>query len=272
VRVTAPSAAPPPAVRPRWSNRRKVLSAVLVVWGVLLTGLAIWSYRGDEPTVREQRTLAEAQPVVARTVGDLVAAAGPAAVPVVSGASVTSGCRITPLRRGSTLTVALRFYTSTSDGPQVLRRIADGLPAGYQATASERALRVDAGSFVAVRGRLSEPGVVQVNVTTGCRPGSPAGAALPAPGRFDEVPVRVLESLGASAVDPVTTLSAPCPGGGAVTTAQATGRGTPPPLASTLGGTPVLATPRVYAYRDGAYGYAVTVDGDSVAVFATSGC
>ena len=34
----------------------------------------------------------------------------------------------------------------------------------------------------------------------------------------------------------------------------------------------VLATPRVYAYRDGAYGYAVTVDGDSVAVFATSGC
>jgi hypothetical protein len=274
VRVTAPApaAAPPPAVRPRRSTRRTVLTAVLVVWGLVLAGLAVWSYRHDEPTVREQRTLAQAAPVVERTVGDLVAAAGPAAVPVVAGSAIAPGCRITPLRRGSTLTVALRFYAAADGGPALLRRLADGLPDSYRAAASDRALRVDAGSFVGARGRLSEPGVVQVNVTTGCRPGTLTSPVLAPAARLDDVPVRVLSALGVAAVDPVTTLSAPCPGGGAVTTARATGRGVAPPLATTLGGAPVLATPEVYAYRDGPYAYAVTVDGDAVAVFATSGC
>ncbi|TBL38290.1 hypothetical protein EYA84_09825, partial [Verrucosispora sp. SN26_14.1] len=57
-----PPAGPrPPAPGPRWP---RWLIVATVAWAVLLAGLTWRSARNDPPTVREQRTLAEAGPVV----------------------------------------------------------------------------------------------------------------------------------------------------------------------------------------------------------------
>ncbi|MGC1214784.1 MAG: hypothetical protein WA890_26440, partial [Micromonospora sp.] len=68
-----PGYAPPtgpdqPAPRRRWL---RWLLAATVAWALLLAVLTWFSVHDDPPTVREQRTLAEAGPVVDRAVGEL---------------------------------------------------------------------------------------------------------------------------------------------------------------------------------------------------------
>jgi hypothetical protein len=253
------------------------MTAVLVAWAVALAGLALWSVRHDPPTVRDQSPLSKAAPVAASAVGNLVAAAGPSVVPVVSAPLVEAGCRITPLRHGATLTSAVRFYAA--DGPALLRRLASGLPASYAATASDKSLQADAGEFVAVRGRPTAPGLVQVTVSTGCRP---ADVALPSaplagslPGSLADEPPRVLTMLGAVSFEPVTSAAAPCPGGRTATTAQAVGHGSPPASLSKAlvpADSVVVEKPSTYAFRRGPYAYAVTVTGDEIRAAVTLGC
>jgi hypothetical protein len=247
------------------------MAAVLVAWGLLLAGLAIWSVRHDPPTVGDQSPLSDAVPIARAAVGDLVAAAGPAAVPVVSADQVEPGCRITPLRRGTTFSTGVRFYTP--DGAGLLNRLAARLPASYDTVASTTALRADAGGFVFVRGRATTPGLVQLTVTTGCRPADVAFAAASSP--LSGEPPRVLSALGVATVERGAVAVAPCPSGGTVTTAQAVGHGTPPAgLGAALGSgaTAVFESPSTYAFRRGPYAYAVTVMGDEIRAAVTSGC
>ncbi|MDQ7906679.1 hypothetical protein RB614_19370 [Phytohabitans sp. ZYX-F-186] len=271
--MTGPVAAPPrtpPSRRGRW------LVAVAVAWAVLLGVLAYVSVRNDPPTVRDQRTIGEARPRVDRAVGELAVAAGSDAVLSISGYEVTGGCRITPMRSGETLERDVTAYTSQTDAPVLLDRIADRLPRSYQAGVrhgqEHDTLRADAGEFVSVRGGVTAPGVVILTVGTGCRPPAPLGVELPAPGDEDRrIADRMLVALGGT-LDGVAVAEAPCPSGGTVRTVAASGSrsGSGKPLGDVLvpvfgsaqAGPPLVDTVERYAYRGDEAMVAVDADKD----------
>lgn len=264
-----------------------MISAVLA-WAALLLVLAYVSINRDEPTVREQRSLADAAPVVQRALGDLVAAAGPDVVVELTDATVREGCRITPVRSGATLERAVRFHVAEAEESALLDRIAQQLPADYRARArpsadgSTHTLRADAGEFVAVKGKVAEPGLVTVTVSTGCRPGplvasSPMGPALVS--TIDDEPMRLLDALGVSAVEAHGWKAGDCPGVVGAYTVRVTGHGTPKqPLGDVLrpvAGTDAIVVvdrPDRYAYRSGPLSVVVETTGDEVSVAVTSNC
>ncbi len=147
-----------------------------MVWAVFLLVLAYLSVRRDEPTVREQRSLAQATSVVDRAVGALVVAAGPDVMVELADRRVRTGCRISLLRAGAILDVQVVVRGAAADGPVLLDRIAERLPSGYRAGVrrgeggAEPTLRANAGEFVTIRGGVTGPGVVTLTLGTGCRP------------------------------------------------------------------------------------------------------
>ncbi|MFB9238946.1 hypothetical protein ACFFWC_26035 [Plantactinospora siamensis] len=169
-----PQVGPPPG-RPR----RRILPYVVAAWAMLLLGLTYLSVRHDPPTVREQRSLAEAAPVVDRAIGALAAAAGPDALLELGEPRLDRGCRLSVARDGASLSRAVTFRTAPGDAGGLLDRISTGLPAAYRS--DTRAvpdgpgprLRADAGGFVGINGGVTAPGVIELTAATGCRPDSP---------------------------------------------------------------------------------------------------
>lgn len=266
--------------------RRRWLTLVAAAWTAVLLMAAYLSVRHDEPTVPEQREVAAAAPVVDRAIGQLVAAAGDDLVVELSPPRLTSGCRITPLRDGSTLERSVTLRVAGGTGPAVLDRVAHRLPASYQAATrrgkdgSTDSLRADAGEFVAIRGGLAGPGVVTLTAATGCRPASPDFDpaiqllyGLP----IDEEPPRVLAALGIPPSGPIERFDAPCPGGGAVHTARGVGRAPAgQPLLTAVrpaaGATMIADSPGLYAYRDGRRSVVVERIDAEIRVAVTEGC
>lgn len=259
---------------------------VLLLWVGLLVGLGYLSARRDEPSVREQRSVGEAEPVVNRAAGALVAAAGPEPVLELGAPRVDLGCRLSSVRDGATLIRTVTVRTTPDDAATVLDRIADRLPIGYRAGTRPGTdgdgprLRADAGEFVTVTGGVTAPGLIEITVATGCRPAEPPTAiaelliGLP----IDDEPGRVFTALGlpAPGSDRRSRVGAPCPGGGAAYTVQATAPGTPPDGLATalrpLAGAVVIDTPELYGYRSGRYGItARLVDGET-RVTVSTGC
>lgn len=288
VTTDAPWLAPPGQPDPPGTQRRRrLLAAGLAGWIVVLLVVTYVSVRRDEPTVREQRSIEEAGPVVDRTLGDLVAAAGPDVVVELAERRLRTGCEITLFRSGAAIDAAITVRAPEADAPEVLDRIASRLPAAYQAGVRHRsdgvaeALRADAGEFVAVEGELIAPGVVSLTVQTGCRPTSGetderTTPPLP-PAQTDEDPVRVLAALGATDLDPVDLIAVDCPGEGTARTTRSAGRGTTsrPPgavLPRPVGTVVVTDTPEVYAYRTGALSVVVESGDGRIRVATTTGC
>jgi len=234
-----------------------------VAWAAALGVLAYVSVRNDPPTVRDQRTIGEARPLVDRAVGELAVAAGSDAVLSISGYEVTGGCRITPFRSGETLERDVTIYTGETDAPALLDRVAERLPRSYEAGVrhgqEHDTLRADVGEFVSVRGGVTAPGVVILTVGTGCRPSAPLGVEVPKPGDEDRrVADRMVAALGGT-LDEVAVAEAPCPAGGTVRTVSATGSrtGAGNPLRDVLvplfgtaqAGSALVDTAERYAYR-----------------------
>ncbi len=227
----------------------------LAAWALVLGGLGVVSYRTDEPTVREQRNLSEALQHVNTAIGISVSQAGNDAVPAIMPVAIDKGCRITPLRDGASATGVVRFFTA--DAALLLKRLGDGFPAAYEAkvSADGKALRADAGEFVALRGKVIGPGEVQVTVTTGCRPSDVESGDLLMDYPQSVEPGTVLSVLGAASVEDATVAFARCPSGGPAVTAAALGHGvTGGPAAARAHdqGVTVVDTAEVYAYRRGA--------------------
>ncbi|MEH1011944.1 hypothetical protein V6U90_02295 [Micromonospora sp. CPCC 206060] len=293
------SPTPEPPARNRWG---RWLLAVTVVWAVLLAVLTWISVRDDPPTVREQRDLAEAVPVVDRATGELVAAAsGPESVVELGPTEFERGCRVTPFLDGAILTrqVTVHFGTGTGtgtgsgsgsgteNGEAVLRRIAERLPADYRAGARRTdegfRLRADAGDFVAIYGELPQPGLAELYVETGCRPAPDGfGGVDPDPDgpgggiRFELT--QVLSALGQPVPDVPEWTTVPCPGRGLAGTASADTPGAlPAPPAALLrpaAASPavVVDTPERYAYRNGPLGVTVTVTDERTRVSVSLDC
>ncbi|WP_422772033.1 hypothetical protein ACN28C_02710 [Plantactinospora sp. WMMC1484] len=271
--------APPPA-----NPRRRWLLGALAGWAALLLVLTLVSVRRDDPTVREQRSIEQAGPVVDRALGELVAAAGPdVAVELVP--RVPDECELTVLREGAMLDATLLVRAPEADLPALLDRIAQRLPAAYRAgvrhsaDGSAQVLRADAGEFVAIEGGQAGPGVLTLTVSTGCRPvsGGSDRRAVPSMPPVEPDPLRVLGALGATEPTPVELVAAGCPGRGRAWTAYAIGRGSPagPPgalLPRPAGAVVIADTTELYAYRSGPVSVVVESGDGRVRVATTTSC
>ncbi|MET8305953.1 hypothetical protein [Micromonospora sp. NPDC005173] len=269
-------AAPAPRRRRRW------LLVASVVWAVLLALLAWTSVRDDPPTVREQRSLDQAGPVVDRAVGELARAAGAAGLLELSPARIGSGCRVTPLADGATLRREVGVLAPAGTERAVLAGIAERLPANWRAwVGSGRdgpVLRADAGEFVAVQGRPTGDGRIRLTVETGCRP---VGSGYTPPSTTDGGPevaalTAALRALGRPADAAPELVTAPCPGGASARTARSAAgpdpAASPGGLAPLAGGNPLLDNPPVYAYRAGPVTVLADLTPDAARLAATVGC
>ncbi|GIJ75703.1 hypothetical protein SAMN05443287_11412 [Micromonospora phaseoli] len=252
-----------------------------VAWTVLLAGFTWVSARDDPPTVREQRTLSQAGPLVDGAIGELVAASD-AGVPALAPPEVDRGCRISPFAEGATLVRAVEVAVPVGEERVLLEQVADRLPARWRAgvrlTPDGPRLRADAGEFVTVAGRVVADGRLRLTVDTGCRPvgdGYPGDATGP-DGPEASALAEALGALGSPATDRQAVVSAPCPNGGAARTVRsaAGSASTSPPaaLAPLAVGTPVVATPELYAYRRDGVAVLADLEQDPILLSATTGC
>ncbi|MGC4890316.1 hypothetical protein [Micromonospora sp. DT227] len=264
--------------RPSGRRRQRWLVVATVVWAVLLAGLTWWSVRTDPPTVKEQRSLSQAGPVVDRAIGELTAAIGSAGVPALLPDRLERGCRVTPIDAGTSLERGIEVATADDDVRELLRGVADRLPPEWRAGVStfdgEPLLRADAGDFVAVEGRSGGPGRVLLTADTGCRP---VGDGYRAPAVDAAVESAALtRALGrwGGPVGTVQVLAAPCPGGGTARTARGEAAlAADQPLAAAFGAgaAPVVDSADRYARQGDPAVLAERVDG-RVRVAVTSPC
>ncbi|MFF0368209.1 hypothetical protein [Micromonospora sp. NPDC005087] len=265
-------AAPAPAWRRRW------LLVATAVWAVLLAVLAWTSVRDDAPTVREQRSLDQAGPVVDRAVGELARASGAAGLLELGPARVESGCRVTPLADGATLRREVGVLAAVGTERAVLSGIADRLPASWRAGVGPGLdgpeLRADAGEFVAVEGRPTGDGRIRLTVDTGCRPVGSGYAPPPATDAGPEATAltAALRALGQPADAAPELVTAPCPGGVLARTARSAAAGSAGGLTPLAGGAPLLDNPPVYAYRAGPVTVLAELTPDAARLAATVGC
>ena len=286
--VTVPGyhpAPPPPAAR---RPRRWWLIGVVVVWALVLAGLAVWSVRNDPPTVPEQRDIAAALPVLQRATGVTLAAADAADRVVTLGElSFDRDCALTPVRDGvdASREVTVRVRANQVSG--ALKAIADALPAEYAATVRKNAagtrygLRADAGSLVGVDATTqSDATVFTLAVSTGCRPLADGVDLDPAPVAATELPspfTAAVQALGASTTG-ATSSEVACPGGaGTARTVTADDLTAPADLGRAVrevvaGAVIVQADPHAWAYRAGGVSVVVSDGGASARVTATTGC
>lgn len=249
---------------------------------MLLALLAWMSVRNDPPTVREQRTLGQAGPVVDRAIGELSRAAGAAGLLELSPARVASGCRVTPFADGARLRREVGVLAPTGTERAVLAGIAERLPTSWRAGVGPGVdgpeLHADAGEFVAVEGRPTVDGRVRLIVDTGCRPVGSGYTTAPATDAGPEAAAltAALRALGRPSDAAPELVTAPCPGGGLARTARAAdGPGqaaSTEALAPLAGEAPLLDKPPVYAYRTGAVTVLAELSPDATRLAATVGC
>jgi hypothetical protein len=261
---------PPPAPPPAHPGRRRVLIALAVVWALILLGTGIWySFRGS-PTVRDQTTIAKAQPHVDMAVAKVLAAAGTEPVPAVSGFDKTGDCSVTPVRAGAQYQRSVRLYTAEGGERDLLRRVAEGLPQSYRAKVRSGSLVADAGYYVLVTGSVEQPGVVKIVASTGCRTvgGSLASDPDAPPPAGDRAAIDpVLAALGAGTVQ-WHTHRLPC---GVRTVEAVVGAAARSLRAALPAAGAVVSGDDVYAFRDGAAAVGARRAGDTVTVTATTG-
>ncbi|HEX6500360.1 MAG TPA: hypothetical protein VF054_15220 [Micromonosporaceae bacterium] len=276
---------PPTGVPGRFPGRRgRWLIALVLAWAVVVAVVGYVSSRHDKPTVREQTTIASAQPTVDRAAG-AVAAAGAGAVVAVSGYDKVSDCDLTAVRRGAWYHRLVSFVTRPGDEGALLDRIGSALPHSYRARVTRGGsgvptLSADAGNFVGLSGTVPGPGEVRVEIGTGCRPLGDLrtpGAGQPRPDERAEAE-RVLAAVPVP-VGSWQVTEVPCgTGTGTLRTAEAVGSGAPPsvPLGDVVhppaGATGAVTAPGLMAYRSGALATLVRADATSVTVSITSGC
>jgi hypothetical protein len=230
-------------------RRRPLVTVLAVAWVLVLVGTGTWYSFHGSPTIREQTTIAQAQPRVDEAVGRILVAAGTGPVPAVSGYEKTADCRVTPIRAGARYERFVRLYTPVGDEVALLGRIAGGLPSGYRAELRGDSLFADAGYYVTVTGVVEQPGVVHVVAGTGCRPLGHEPAIDPTgepPAAVRAAIDRVLHVLGAGTAQ-WSTHTLPC----GVRTVEATAPAGSGSLRTALHpADAVLGSADAVAYRD----------------------
>jgi hypothetical protein len=177
-------------------------------------------------------------------------------------------------------------YVQADRALAALQAIVLALPADYAAESGSSSggrrigLTADAGGFVAIDA-AADAGtqVLQVRVTTGCRPAADEVAPGPVPAPAGGLPVsleRTLEALRGNAGG-ITVHEVGCPSGVAARAYTVDGVPAPADLGGSLqqvvaGATVVRAEPGGWAWRAGTDSVAVDKLGGSVRVSVTTGC
>lgn len=144
-----------------------------MAWGVLLVGLGFWSALRSPPTIREQSDLGAAKQVIDGVVGR-ISGDVPRDWQLFDEGYLEESCELTLIRDGRKVTRSLRLAGPAATENDAVSQIAT--------TVGGEDLRVrpvngpaetfyaDAGEYVAVRGRIDSPGIIVVQLTSGCRP------------------------------------------------------------------------------------------------------
>lgn len=271
----------PPSTRPAANKPRRWVVIITVVWLVVLAVAGFFGASRGDPSARDLTTVADARPYVDEAAARVAVAAtadGQAVVAVTAFERVGE-CDVSVFRGGEYYRRGVTAIVTPGTESAFLERVASRLPPSYQATVRTGAaprLAADAGYWVILTGTLVSPGEVRFYANTGeCRvPGEVS--TVDAPGAVDRAPAtNALQRLGLTATD-WTDSAVPCPGGGTLRTATAVA----PAFAGALDvrlrdlpdAVPVVAAPKLYAYRAGATGVSVRSRDDSVIVTATTGC
>jgi hypothetical protein len=267
------------AIRRRWW-----LTGLVAAWVIVVAALGWWSVRTDPPTVPEQRSIADALPVLERATGAVMAAAAGDDRAITLGAlRVRRDCGVTPVRDGIEAVREVTVYVPAGRALPVLTEIAAGLPTGFRAEAGDSSggrrvgMHADAGEFVAIDA-AADAGtqVVRIEVTTGCRPLadgvdlSAADRPAPAP----PVLARALAAVGGSG--PARVREVACTGGFA-RTYTVDGVSAPSDLGRSLqsvvtGRTVLRAEPDGWAYLVGSDSVVIERTGDTLRLSSTTSC
>jgi len=257
--------------------KRRWIIAGVVAWAAVVAGFALYSYSSDPPTAREQTTIADALPTVDTALGRIGAALDPAAsVAALGGYRRTeASCRVTSAREGTRFSRELLVLVKQGSEAATLDRVRSALPPQYEAsvahTGTTDLLSADAGGFVAVRGTVTEPGVLRFSADTGCRV-QKAAVVEPTPTQNRAAVQAVLDALGKPAAQwrVHQLFSEPC----ALSTVEAVTSGEPAAARTTVpaAAVVVLDAGKAFAYRSGPTGVALRKDGDTLVVSATTGC
>jgi hypothetical protein len=262
---------PPPKVR-RW------LVVATAVWIAVLVGAIVVANADFEVTDREQTTVAEARPYVDTAIARVAAAAthDGQAVVAISGFERSGPCDVTVFRGGQRYGRAITVIVPPGTESALLERIRDRLPADYQTivrTGTAPRLVADAGFYVLLTGSVIRPGEVRLFADTGdCRvPGDVS--TTDATGGDRAAVQEVLTQLGVPDAE-FTESAVTCPEGGTTrtVTGTATDRHTGALDARLHAASPLVAGPRLYAYRTGDTGVAVRAHDASLLVTATTPC
>ena len=268
------------------TRRRRRLIALVVAWIVVLAGLVWWSVRNDPPTVPEQRTIADALPVLERATGALMAAAtGDDRAVELGDLRVSRDCSVTPVRRGIEAARTVTVYVPADRALPVLKEIAAALPAHFRAEAGASSggrrvgLHADAGGFVAIdAGADAGTQVFQLVARTGCRPLDGGADVSPADPPAPSTPPSLRTALAAlGGAGQARLREVACPDGGTARTYTVDGVRAPRDLGRSLqpaveGATVVRAEPAGWAYLAGTDSVVVVKDGDALRVSSTTAC
>jgi hypothetical protein len=204
--VTGPVGSFPPPGR----RRLRVLLWGVVAWGVVVAGLAVWSVRHSPATVPEQRTIGQAMPELQQAAGVVFAAAtGPGRAVVLGEIQVATGCRVTPVRHGDSVSRDVTVYVRAGEQSGDIEAIAAALPARYQVEVTPSRggtrfeLHADAGNFIGIDlDATVGDSALTLRVSSGCRPIGAGGVdrADPAAGPAPEALGEALTALAAPEV------------------------------------------------------------------------
>jgi hypothetical protein len=270
-----------PETRHSGGRPRRWVVIITAVWLVVLVVAGLLAARRGDPTARDLTTVAAARPYVDDAVAQVAVAAtadGQAVVAVTAFERIGE-CDVSVFRSGEYYRRGLTALVTPGTESAFLERVASRLPATYQATVRTGAaprLTADAGYWVILTGTVASPGEVRFYANTGeCRvPGEVS--TVDVSGAVDRSSaLAALQRLGVSATD-WTESAVPCPDGGTLLTATAVAPAVNGALDARLrdlpGAVPVVAAPKLYAYRAGATEVSVRSRDDAVIVTATAPC
>jgi glutamate synthase domain-containing protein 1 len=143
-----------------------------VAWFLLLLGLGFWSALRSPATVREQSDLGSAKQVMDEMVGR-ISGNVPADWQFFDEGYRDESCELTVVRDGRKTTRSLRLTgppATENDAVSQLATTIGGDDARVKpVNGPAESFFADVGEYVAVRGQVDGPGVIIVQMTSGCR-------------------------------------------------------------------------------------------------------
>jgi hypothetical protein len=151
--------------------RRWWIITGLAAWALLLLGLGTWSAFRSPPTIRDQSSINDAKRTIDETVGR-VSGGLPSGWHVLDDGYDEKRCDLSVLRDGVQGARKLTLSGPSGGESAAIEQIAATLPEASlrPGSGAPQGFFVDAGTFVAVRGKITEPGMIVIDLTTGCRP------------------------------------------------------------------------------------------------------